>query len=354
MAPGAAIDQKRPACNERVEDWVRQRHLEAHKHKVARSRSLINNQWSVREETKLQPTRSRNAKKEQMDEERYTNIEKENRRLLTRMQEIERRGTQKAAASLVLGVKAPRPGSLPAGSRAGARVKELQRIDAENQRLLKRLQSTKAAVNMSKFDKDYQVQQRYMKMHCEHPKEDWLLERAQQQSLLAAQMAVRAASKALPPPVSKEPPGPTDAECDRILRLQDSLRKRVEGDDDELELEQVREDDQDALGLLEERPVARPRPKLIGEHAGFLPDTSHSLVEQLMAQYAQLQEDEDEDTEAAVAEAKAAANAAFRKAEALDVASDDAMLSYEKVVQTRRIRESAKLEASEGLYDDAC
>eukprot|EP00435_Cladocopium_sp_Y103_P009329 s47_g2.t1 len=98
---------------------------------------------------------------------------------------------------------------------AGARVKELQRIDAENQRLLKRLQSTKAAVNMSKFEKDHQVQQRYMKMHCEHPKEDWLLERAQQQSLLAAQMAVRAASRALPPPVSKEPPGPTDAECQK-------------------------------------------------------------------------------------------------------------------------------------------
>ncbi|CAK9059175.1 unnamed protein product [Durusdinium trenchii] len=51
--------------------------------------------------------------------------------------------------------------------KAGARVKELQRIDAENQRLLKRLQGTKAAVNMSKLDKEHKV---------------------------------RAASKALPPP----------------------------------------------------------------------------------------------------------------------------------------------------------
>lgn len=363
MAPGIAIDQKRPACNERVEDWVRQRHFEAHKCKVARSRSLINNQWSVREETKLQPTRSRNAKKEQMEEERYSSIEKENRRLLTRMQEIERRGTQKAAASLVLGVKPSRPSSLPAGSRAGARVKELQRIDAENQRLLKRLQSTKAAVNMSKFEKDHQVQQRYMKMHCEHPKEDWLLERAQQQSLLAAQMAVRAASRALPPPVSKEPPGPTDAECQRILRLQDSLRKRAAGEEDELdELDELDEDmnlvQQDLEEVVQEGPLeekpARPKPKLIGEHAGFLPDSSHSLVEQLMAQYAQLQEEEEEDTEAAVAEAKAAANAAFRKAEALDVASDDAMLSYERVVQIRRNREAAELptllQASRDLY----
>jgi len=340
---------------------VRQRHLEAHKHKVARSRSLIDNQWSVREETKLQPTRSRNAKKEQMEEERYSSIEKENRRLLTRMQEIERRGSQKAAANLVLGVKPakPRPGSMPAGSRAGARVKELQRIDTENQRLLKRLQSTKAAVNMSKFEKDHQAQQRYMKMHCEHPKEDWLLERAQQQSLLAAQMAVRAASRALPPPVSQEPPGPTDAECQRILRLQDSLRKRVgDGDDEELEQDQLSEEE----GPLEEieeaveavEMVARPRPKLIGEHAGFLPDSSHSLVEQLMAQYAQLQEEEEEDSEAAAAEAKAAAHAAFRKAEALDVASEDAILSYEKVVQTRKNRESAELfQVSRDFYGGA-
>eukprot|EP00913_Durusdinium_trenchii_P009734 g9146.t1 len=112
---------------------------------------------------------------------------------------------------------------------AGARVKELQRIDAENQRLLKRLQGTKAAVNMSKLDKEHKVQQQYMRMHCEHPKEDWLLERAQQQSLLAAQMAVRAASKALPPPISQEPPGPSDAECQRLLRLQaetDSARSK--------------------------------------------------------------------------------------------------------------------------------
>eukprot|EP00435_Cladocopium_sp_Y103_P044787 s1151_g12.t1 len=145
---------------------------------------------------------------------------------------------------------------------------------------------------------------------------------------------------------------------------EDSLRKRAAGEDDELdELDELDQDmnlvrqDLDEVSQEEgpeERP-ARPKPKLIGEHAGFLPDSSHSLVEQLMAQYAQLQEEEEEDTEAAVAEAKAAANAAFRKAEALDVASDDAMLNYERVVQTRRNRESAELlQASRDLYCDAC
>eukprot|EP00913_Durusdinium_trenchii_P002132 g1969.t1 len=98
-------------------------------------------------------------------------------------------------------------------------------------------------------------------------------------------------------------------------------------------------------------PVGKKLPATEGEHAGFLPESSHNLVEQLMAQYAQLQVEEEEDTEAAVAEAKAAAAAAFRKermdgmdgAHALDVASDDAMLSYERVVESRRNRESARL-----------
>jgi len=332
---------------------VRQRHLEAHKHKVARSRSQINNQWSVREETKLQPTRHRNAKKDQVTEERYANIEKENRRLLTRMQEIERKGSQKAAANLVLGGNKPaRSGSLPAaGSRAGARQKEMKRIDAENQRLLKRLQGAKAAVNMSKFDQEHKAQQRYMKMRCEHQKEDWLLERAQQQALLAAQMAVRAASRAVPPPISKEPPGPTDAECMRLLRLQDDLRRRAgEELEDEDALSQDMERDVD-LAMDEDVPHSpvqdqgqpKPRARLIGQYAGCMPESSQTLVDQLMAQYAQLQQEDEEDTEAAVAEAKAAAAAAFRKAEALDIASDDAVLNYEKVVETRRRREQAAL-----------
>mmetsp|Transcript_50683 Transcript_50683/g.121020 ORF Transcript_50683/g.121020 Transcript_50683/m.121020 type:complete len:377 (-) Transcript_50683:226-1356(-) len=367
MAPGTSIDSKRPACNEKVEVWVRQRHLEAHKQKVARSRSLINNQWSVREETKLQPTRFRNAKKEQLAEERYSSIEKENRRLLTRMQEIERKGSQKAVASLVLGATgstATRQVSQgPAGSRVSARVRELKRIDEENQRLLKRLQSTKAAVNMSKLDQEHKVQQRYMKMRCEHQKEDWLLERAHEQSLLAAHMAVRAASKAVAGPVSKEPPGPTDAECIRLLHLQDRFRSRAEADEDlsPMDSEEARKELPGSASPASDRAAEegncesqarngpRQKPRLIGEYAGHLPDSSHNLVEQLMAQYAQLQEQEEEDTEAAAEEAKAAAAAAFRKAEALDVASDDAMLNYEKVVRSRLNREAASLVCVEDL-----
>ncbi|CAE7794501.1 unnamed protein product [Symbiodinium sp. CCMP2456] len=98
-----------------------------------------------------------------------------------------------------------------------------------------------------------------------------------------------------------------------------------------------------------ESQAPRQKPRLIGQYAGHLPDSSHNLVEQLMAQYAQLQEQEEEDTEAAAEEAKAAAAAAFRKAEALDVASDDAMLNYEKVVRSRLNREAASLVCVEDL-----
>ncbi|CAE8614670.1 unnamed protein product, partial [Polarella glacialis] len=80
-----------------VEDFVRQRHLDAHKRKVARSQSTISTRWEVREESKLLPRRQ-NPKKEQLMEDRFSNIERENMRLLNRMQEIEHKGVSGAPA----------------------------------------------------------------------------------------------------------------------------------------------------------------------------------------------------------------------------------------------------------------
>ena len=75
-----------------------------------------------------------------------------------------------------------------------------------------------------------------------------------------------------------------------------------------------------------------------------------------MAQYAQLRAEEEEDTEAAMVEAKAAARAALQQAplacavgrgwaqaEALDVASDDAMLNYQRVEGSDRLSSGAQV-----------
>mmetsp|Transcript_94243 Transcript_94243/g.167582 ORF Transcript_94243/g.167582 Transcript_94243/m.167582 type:complete len:370 (-) Transcript_94243:173-1282(-) len=368
MAPGVSAERGRSVCNAGIEEWVRQKHLDAHKKNIARSKSTIVNQWSVREENKIGPSR-RNAKKEQATEERYSRIEKENRRLLGRMQDIERRGSSKLVGQLVVGApKAPqRSGSVPAaGSRVSVRVKEMQRIDAENQRLLKRLQGAQSAVNMKKNDESYKEQQRYMRMRCEHQHEDWILERAQEQALLQAQMAEKAALRAPPGPISQEPEGPSDAECIRLLHLQDRLREKAaqaeeleeENDWDEDEQTQMpetdeAEDGEDGQDIEAEQaaPVVSPSKErvFIG---GTIPETSKNLVEKLLAEYAADAERAELSTEAQADAAKAAAAAAFREAEAVDVSSQDVFLSYERVVQNRMNREKEAIAYEEEEEED--
>jgi len=355
MAPGVSAERGRSVCNAGIEEWVRQKHLDAHKKNIARSKSTIANQWSVREENKIGPSR-RNVKKEQQTEERYSKIEKENRRLLGRMQEIERRGSSKLVGQMVVGgPKVPqRSGSVPAaGSRVSVRVKEMHRIDAENQRLLKRLQGAKSAVNMAKNDESYKEQQRYMRMRCEHQHEDWVLERAQQQALLQAQTAERAALRAPPEPIapiSKEPEGPSDAECIRLLHLQDKLRAAAEADEDsedksmddldeeQTQLQQNEEAEPVEDGQDKEKPVVSPSQER-SFLAGAIPETSKNLVEKLLAEYAADAERAELSTQAQMDAAKTAAAAAFLQAEALDVSSEDVFLSYERVVQNRKDRE---------------
>jgi len=373
MAPGMALDTKRPKCSDQVEELMRRKHLEAHKRNIARTKSTICNQWSVREELKLAPAR-RNAKKELVAEERYSSIEKENRRLLGRMQEIERKGSQKAAAHLVLGSgpSMQRSASVPAaGSRASTRNKELRRIDAENQRLLKRLQGAKSSVDLAAKEQSYQVQQGYMKMRCEHQKEDWILERVQNEALLAAHLKERAAARAPPPepaPISIEPAGPSDAECIRLLHLQDKLRARAEdaeeGGEELPEGEHLQEGGDEseeavAARALEEaegadgEPSATPKKERTAlSYAGLIPEASEKLVDKLMAEYAEQQAKDEEDSLAAADDAKAAAAAAFREAEALDVASEDVFLSYERVVQQRRQREREAIGLHHRFTDD--
>jgi len=150
---------------------------------------MINNGWSQREEDRIKASR-RNVKREQLQEDRFQNIERENVRLLMRMQEIDKRrelsarAPSKAAAKIVLGglnpeVSAraaagpmPRSSSCPQvagkGSNFGSRIQEMRRIDDENRRLLKRIQGAKPSVNYSKLEEQHQAQQRVMRMRREN------------------------------------------------------------------------------------------------------------------------------------------------------------------------------------------
>eukprot|EP00933_Yihiella_yeosuensis_P062318 TRINITY_DN65278_c0_g1_i1.p1 TRINITY_DN65278_c0_g1~~TRINITY_DN65278_c0_g1_i1.p1 ORF type:complete len:364 (+),score=96.01 TRINITY_DN65278_c0_g1_i1:92-1183(+) len=352
-----------------VDEFMRNRHSAAHKLKLARCQSSINNTWSVKQEGKLQVSRV-NAKKQQLADERYSKIEKDNMRLLGRMQEIEHRSASKAVAQLLVGgarsaPAAPiRSSSMPAGgignaagSRTNQRLKELQKIDVENQRLLKRLQGAQSSVNMKKFDEGYRAQQNYMKMRCERPKEEWIHERAHNSAAIGEALRQKAEEKlkALlgPEPESIEPAGPTDAECRRLLHLQDDLRRKAKDDDDDdlseagdtlldddgRPLSQRSTDSNAKVGDDTASPSGSKHVKKrftcsspgTSPLGGVIPENSKNLVEQLLAEYAKDKEDDEEGIEAETAAAKKAAEAAFREAEACDVASDE-LLDYDKLI----------------------
>lgn len=345
-------------CNAAVEGFLHQQRQDVHRRNVANSRTKVKNQWSDREEERIAASR-RNAKREQAMDERYSKIEKDNMRMLVRMQEIETRGPAKAAAMLTLGTSHARSSSsLPppgAGSKTGARVRELRRIDFENQRMLKKLQSAKSSVNVQKMEASHAKQQRTMRMHMENPNGERMCE-------------VRQANRSLLPPRIPTPDPTHDAECDRLIQLRNQMLARAgldipKDDDSDCEQELRRSRSCDVVGSRAgSRAGSRPGTSRVGEDeeasgvparavasplaaiysAGIIPEKSRAITEALMAEHAR-EARSSEDAEAEADEAQEAAAKAFREAMAIDVSSVDVVgrpaggmddfLSYGNIIQ---------------------
>jgi hypothetical protein len=368
MAPGNILDRNHPACCAAVESYIHARHDDAHKRKISGARSLINNGWSVREDTKLQASR-RNAKRDYVQDTKFNAIEKENMRLLLRMQSIDRRdkdarGTAgKAAAQLLLDAHPTGPtrklaqcSSLPAigrGSNATARMREMRRIDDENQRLLKRIQKTRSAVDVRNLEKEHKAQQKVMRMRQEHG-----------------------------PPMPNHGPLPfsrrpiaidTDAEEDRLQDMHAELQKRLEyleqqeesmGEehilDKSISLEETPKSTRDGNKVRLETPDANKHLDNERQYiAGQIPEHSRALVEKMMQEYASQPTPkavEDEvvvETDHAAEDAKAAMENMLRKARAMDREAErepleqreSECLSYGEVVARSRL----SLEAARAL-----
>lgn len=378
MAPGTCVDRNRPACCAAVESFVAAKHRDAHKQKVSRARSLVNNGWSVREETKLQASR-RNVKNDQQQDHRYADIERENMRLLIRMQEIDqrreaerRRGGERhqraeactAAAQIVLGVPQKvvptrcisRSASVPCkgrGSNEDARMRELRRIDNENQRMLKRLQTTRPTVSNKSFEDQHNAQQKVMRMRQER--------------------GPRMPPSLVPLPFSAKPENDVDEDEERIQGLHAALQRRVEelehmddvavSDDGALppvtppsarsEASRSAAEPGDACEIID-RPDAIERREYVG---GQLPEHSRALVEKLMEELGDLenkaaapeqyQRETSPPAEEDVDDDKDAVARILAAADALDVAPTMAAqhrdyLCYDNVIQRSR----ATLEAA--------
>ena len=101
-----------------------------------------------------------NKKREQMMEERFTRIERENRLLLEKMSHILSKKTLDNSQNYK-----------PVRSlNKSYRKRELQRITLENQEILRRIQQREPNYNHAQWEEDRRQHERYMKNICEYPR----------------------------------------------------------------------------------------------------------------------------------------------------------------------------------------
>lgn len=113
-----------------------------------------------------------NLKREQMLEERYSEIDRENRILLDKMSSImrENKTTPRSVGSTPrepVVVREPPKG--PVSLNKDFRKKELIRITKENQSILKRIQQAQPIYNHVQWEGEHKKQHQYLQNCCEYP-----------------------------------------------------------------------------------------------------------------------------------------------------------------------------------------
>ena len=142
------------ACNER---FVKQRQ-EAHRAQLAKIKPTIDNKMPKTMQ-KTGASKS-NAKKQQLLEDRYAQIERDNRILLEKMSNIMR--------SKKGGIDTENPHAKYSRSlNRESRRKDLQKITRENQRILNAIQSSEPFYSHVKWEQEARQNREYMKRICE-------------------------------------------------------------------------------------------------------------------------------------------------------------------------------------------
>jgi len=105
----------------------------------------------------------KNLKREQRQEERYTEIERENRILLEKMSNIMSHRQNNSF------LNNSRSSSVKRSLNRNQRKKEMTKITNENQALLRRLQDRKPVYNVHRWESERKRQEHLMKNMCEYP-----------------------------------------------------------------------------------------------------------------------------------------------------------------------------------------
>lgn len=141
------------------------RNQACHERKIRQAKPYVDTR-----EPMEQPHLMTKAKKHEMEEDRFAEIERENAILLAKMSKIMREGaqTQDTGGAPPIGYKARK---LPGGEslNKSRRKRDLARITAENQAILKRIQLKEPNYNHLEWAQDHKVNRRRMRQMCELP-----------------------------------------------------------------------------------------------------------------------------------------------------------------------------------------
>lgn len=128
-----------------------------HKKRIRSMKACIDNKAPKR------PTHmKKNLKREQMMEERYATIERENRLLLEKMSAIMQGGHG-------IDNRLRKPDNVGTSMNKSYRKKELQRITQENQAILRRIQACEPSLNRAVWEEDRRQNEKLLRNICENP-----------------------------------------------------------------------------------------------------------------------------------------------------------------------------------------
>merc|ERR1719463_391036 len=167
MEGRGAMQQARGARRPTVQ-YAERVHRGLHDSKVRSASAQVHTMWKPEDADKHESMR-RNGKREQVAMDRQRDIERENMRLLQRFHEIGSNGVGTTSATTMPRSMAKGPRTLNAGSRK----KELDRIQNENQHMLRRLQSVKAtkALGKESLSKSHAAHQKLVALRQQVPRE---------------------------------------------------------------------------------------------------------------------------------------------------------------------------------------